>query len=170
MRAYSYDEKICKWQEDANGWHLFSRGCLYSPLHPPDLLCRCLGHDALCQLAHPPVWHGDQSEASMGYGWPIRGEYCPSSDRDQALHHRPGVTMNTWLGHNYHYTLPRQIWGRPASGISESALLVLTFIEMNLSLTHIACILWLLRTLAYFSCMVVGKQCSVISSSLQVIF
>ena len=68
--------------------------------------------------------------------WPIRGLDWPSSDRDQALHHRPGVTVNTWLAHNYHYTLARQIWGVPASENEPGCIIMLTFTEMHLSPAH----------------------------------
>ena len=88
-----------------------------------------------CQLAHPPLsyWPISSQYCSMR---PIRGLDWPSSDRDQALHHSPGVTVNTWLAHNYHYTLARQIWGVPASENEPGCIIMLTFTEMNLSPAH----------------------------------
>ena len=108
--------------------------CWYSP-PPTSPIVPVSGSWCRCQVAHLPLsyWPIGSQYCSMR---PIRGLDWPSSDRDQALHHRPGVTVNTWLAHNYHYTLARQIWGVPASENEPGCIIMLTFTEMHLSPAH----------------------------------
>ena len=51
--------------------------------------------------------------------------------------------MNTWLAHNYHYTLTRQIWGPAEETMSQSALLFLSW--------HLQKWTWVLSTLHWLN-------------------